>query len=413
MLKPITKEIIEYVNTYISPSMKCPNIKFSDSSKKMLSKIFDFMIEGENAFTESNIQDKWIDFDKTNNDKIPKGLDYNYSPEIARSEIEKMPKYGCIYNFNLNHRNIQVNIIIPRTNKISLHNCNEKIKRIFIWFYIATKYASNACSQNLNIFIYLTDLKKTLPSPSSNIKQENANTGFTTTCNTNSEIHIYRDEEWFKVLLHETFHNLGLDFVGIENKKINQCIYNIFPIKTEEKYFETYCEMWAEIINIMFISFLSSKNRKMENLIKKTKDMLKIEREFSLFQSIKILNFYGMTYEDLYENSKSAIHARMYKYKENTPVFSYYILKSIMMFFIDEYIEWCAIHNHWSLNFDKTERKNNLIEYCKFIGEHYNNDIFLYNVRSIEKLFSLNRTKNILILNEMNKTLRMTVFELQ
>lgn len=84
-----------------------------------------------------------------------------------------------------------------------------------------------------------------------------------------------------------------------------------------------------------------------------------------------------------------------------------------MMFFIDEYIEWCAIHNHWSLNFDKTERKNNLIEYCKFIGEHYNNDIFLYNVRSIEKLFSLNRTKNILILNEMNKTLRMTVFELQ
>jgi len=182
MLKPISKQLIEFIKTHISPSLKCPTIKFSDTSKKMLSNIFNDMSDGEKAFENTDIQDKWLDFEKNKNDKIPKGFDYDYSPELARNEIERMPKYGCIYNFILNDRNIQVNIIMPRTEKISTNQCHEKIKRIFVWLFIATKYASKQCSRNLNIFIYLTDLKKTLPSHSKQINQEHANTGFTTTC---------------------------------------------------------------------------------------------------------------------------------------------------------------------------------------------------------------------------------------
>jgi hypothetical protein len=360
------------------------------------------MLKGEKEFENTNINDKWIDFEK---DRLPKGFDYDYSPEIARNEIETIPKFGCIYNFILNGRNIQISIIMPRTN-ITKNDCNEKIKRIFIWLYIATKYSSNECSRNLNIFIYLTDLQKLLPSNHKHIQQENANTGFTTTCNTSSEIHIYRSEEWFKVLLHETFHNLGLDFSGVNNDGINQCVYNIFPIKSEQKYFETYCEMWAETINSMFISFLSSKNKNMENMIKKTIDILKIEREFSIFQCVKVLHFYGIKYTDLYENTPSAAHARIHKYKETTPVFSYYILKSIMMFFIDDYIDWCATHNQTSINFNKNP--NNLIKYCDFIREHYNNPSYIEAIKSIEKnVLNKKHPKNIM------ETLRMTVYELQ
>jgi hypothetical protein len=411
MLKPISKELIEFVKTDISPSIKCPKIKFSDVSKKMLSNIFEDIIEGEKEFENTDIQDKWVDFEKNKN--IPKGFDYDYSPELARNEIERMPKYGCIYNFILNGRNIQVNIIMPRTEKISTNQCQEQIKRIFVWLFIATKYASKQCSRNLNIFIYLTNLKKTLPSHSKQINQEHANTGFTTTCSSVSEIHIFRDEEWFKVLIHETFHNLGLDFSGIENKTINQCIYNIFPMKTEEKYFETYCEMWAEIINVMFVTFVSSKNKKIENLIKKTLELLNIEREFSMFQCMKVLHFFGMTYRDLYEKTPTAVHARMYKYKESTPIFSYYILKSIMMFYVDEYIEWCAVHNHWSLNFDKGEKPNNLKEYCRFVREHYKNDAFLHNIDTIEKRVFTNNSTSKRVSNDIMQTLRMTVFEIQ
>jgi len=402
MLKPISNELIEFVKTRISPSIKFPKTRFSMKSKKLLSNIFEHMLNGEKAFSNAKIKDKWIDFEK---DKLPKGFDYDYSPEIARNEIESMQKFGCLYNFIINKRNIQVAIIMPRTN-ISKNDCNEKIKRIFIWLYIATKYSAYECSRNLNIFIYLTDLKKNFPSNHKHIQQENANTGFTTTCNSASEIHIYRYEEWFKVLLHETFHNLGLDFSGVNNDGINKCVYNIFPLKCEKKYFETYCEMWAEIINTMFVSFLSSKKKNIENMIKKTTDILNIEREFSLFQCAKILHFYGMKYTDLYENTPSATHARMHKYKETTPVFSYYILKSIMMFFIHEYIDWCATHNQLSINFNKNP--NNLIKYCEFIREHYKNDSYLNALTSIE-----NNILNKKISKPIMETLRMTVYEIQ
>jgi len=402
MLKPISNDLIEFIKTNISPYINCPNLKFSLKSKKMLSSIFDEMLNGEKAFENANIKDKWIDFEK---DKLPKGFDYDYSPEIARNEIESMPKFGCIYNFVLNGRNIQVSIIMPRTN-ITKNDCNEKIKRIFIWLYIATKYSAYECSRNLNIFIYLTEIKKLLPSNHKHIQQENANTGFTTTCNTTSEIHIFRSEEWFKVLLHETFHNLGLDFSGVNNDGINQCVYNIFPIKSEQKYFETYCEMWAETINAMFISFLSSKNKNVENMIKNTTNILKIEREFSLFQCVKVLHFFGMKYTDLYENTPNAANARIHKYKETTPVFSYYILKSIMMFFIDKYIDWCATNNETSINFNKNPK--NLIKYCEFIREHYKKPSYLDAIKSMEKT----------VLNKKNpktimETLRMTVYEMQ
>jgi len=402
MLKPISFELLEFIKTHISPSIKFPKTKFSLKSKKLLSSIFDEMLNGEKAFESTNIKDKWIDFEK---DKLPKGFDYDYSPGIARNEIESMPKFGCIYNFFLNGRNIQVSIIMPRTN-ITKNDCNDKIKRIFIWLYIATKYSAYECSRNLNIFIYLTKLKKLLPSDHKHIQQENANTGFTTTCNTTSEIHIYRSEEWFKVLLHETFHNLGLDFSGVNNDNINQCVYNIFPIKSEQKYFETYCEMWAETINAMFISFLSSKNKNIENMINKTINLLKIEREFSMFQCVKVLHFFGMKYTDLYENTSSANNARIHKYKETTPVFSYYILKSIMMFFIDDYIDWCATNNERSINFNKNPE--NLIKYCEFIREHYKKPSYLDAIKSMEKN----------VLNKQNpktimETLRMTVYEMQ
>ena len=38
------------------------------------------------------------------------------------------------------------------------------------------------------------------------------NTGLTRRCATDNEVVIYRQEEWFKVLIHELIHGFGLDF---------------------------------------------------------------------------------------------------------------------------------------------------------------------------------------------------------
>jgi hypothetical protein len=122
-----------------------------------------------------------------------------------------------------------------------------------------------------------------------------------------------------------------------------------------------------------------------------------------------------MHYTDLYEKTPNAIHTRIYKYKESTPIFSYYILKSIMMFYVNDYIEWCAIHNHWSLDFNKNPKTNNLIEYCRFIREHYKNAVFLHNIELIEKqVFKKKSNSNHHVSNDdITETLRMTVFEIQ
>jgi L-rhamnose isomerase len=66
------------------------------------------------------------------------------------------------------------------------------------------------------IYIYHTSLLKILPNTNVDILNENnVNTAFTRTCPSNSEIVVFRKEEWFKVFIHETFHSFGIDFASM------------------------------------------------------------------------------------------------------------------------------------------------------------------------------------------------------
>ena len=44
---------------------------------------------------------------------------------------------------------------------------------------------------------------------------------------------IFRNEEWFKALIHETFHNMGFDFSCIDSSIPDRVIYMI--TKNEKK----------------------------------------------------------------------------------------------------------------------------------------------------------------------------------
>ena len=76
---------------------------------------------------------------------------------------------------------------------------------------------------------------KLLPDTSTENLKKNVNTAFTYTCNRNNVIHIYRQEEWFKVLIHETFHNLNMDFSKIDNGYSNQFAKDIFNLNIDFK----------------------------------------------------------------------------------------------------------------------------------------------------------------------------------
>lgn len=412
MNNPLSK----FVKTNILPKLQAT--VFSDRSYNMLKKIVDNISISEVQLKHAVIESTILKFESN---KMPSGDSFEFCPKNVRTEIETMEKVGNVYTFKIKHRTFIVTMVCNK----NLHNCNkfmaEAISRIYLWFNLVSNYAPMKCSHILNIYLYLTDLPKVLPKKGEPITAIHANSAFTTACSRVAEIHLFRKEEWFKVLIHETFHVLGLDFSEFDHTNTNKQMLSIFPVKSDVRLFETYCEMWAEIINVLYMSyFYINKNKALENptsktdqIIKKASKMIDIEKRFSIFQCAKILDFYGLDYSDLHERTSAAHLSRTHRYKEETNVLSYYILKSIFMFYVNDFIEWCAIHNHESLDFNKTPTllDANLDDYCKFVREHYNKSEYKNALRNVEILFDADLFDNVNNKIELN-TLRMTIYEM-
>jgi hypothetical protein len=358
-------------------------------------------------------------------DKICNAGIFHYSLEtIPSEEIKPLHSYipieirNCFHNkivgrratFQIGQRMVEIECIIPiyKENEIFEHDSkkvddfvNHCIHQIYIWLTIAFPYASSQCSKRMNIYLYMTLEKKILPKQmGSQIRQIHANTAFTTSCAPITEINLYRREEWFKVFIHETFHSLGLDFSAMDSKKANMKMCSIFHVKSDVRLFETYCEMWAEIIQILFYLYMD-KNTISTNLIPAFLRCIRYEKMFSVFQSVKILHFFGIQYKDLFSEENIAIE----KYKESTQILSYYILKSISMVYINDFIEWCIDHNSNVLTFTNTEMI--VDEYCDFFETHSQLSKYLEYVKIAESAFQDCRDH---IPNNIKESMRMTVY---
>ena len=412
-MKQISNEIIEFLDNF-TPNI--PYNRFSMKSKSFLKDIFILMVQGNEYFQKHK--------NKINvnvSDKIPISNDFNYMPQVIQHKINNMQGICYEYNFNIYTKKYKVSFYINNKKKDITH-LDIKIKKIFVWLFIVNAYSNEKCSQYLNINLYLTDLNKVLPVKTSQIiKQEHANTAFTTSCKKHTEINLFREEEWFKVLIHESFHCNGMDFSELENSNINKKVLSIFPVNSDVRLFETYCEVWAEIINVMFISYNKirvNNNIDKENLdnyidklIIKTEKLLHNERLFSLFQCAKVLHFFGIKYNNLYENDLQSKQLRTSRYKEETQILSYYILKSIYIYFVDEFIEWCVENNSengiTTLNFNKNTET--IDSYIQFIKDHYLNSSYTGSLMLFENWF--NNISNNSVSSEIYNTLRMSVNE--
>jgi hypothetical protein len=194
----------------------------------------------------------------------------------------------------------------------------------------------------------MTDHKKVLPTHShDHIDMTHVNTAFTTSCASNTEITLFRKEEWFKVFIHESFHNLGLDFSHCvePTAAANAKILAAFPINSDIKFYESYCEMWAEILNIMIRAIIKHPRTSTENMIGHIERDLQYERVYSLFQMAKLMNHFGINYSDLYQASP-----KRNQYREKTAAFSYFVIKSLLMYNVDAFMEWCLTNNSVSKN---------------------------------------------------------------
>jgi hypothetical protein len=109
-------------------------------------------------------------------------------------------------------------------------------------------------------------------------------------------------------------------------------------------------------------------------------------------------------YTDLYDWNKTLKHKR---YTENTEVLSYYVFKSVLLFHINDFIEWCSLYNGKKImQFTKTQM--NISHYCDLIIFTYkfHNDTYIAIYDTINKWFEKNRHPN----KYEHITLRMTPF---
>jgi len=355
--------------------------------------------------------------------QIPKPSTFppNSFPDEVRNHIDEFSLSVLTYTFHLFGRQIKINFIIEDMYpELLINTYNDYVDYMLVWLYILNEYASRTCSTSLVIYIYHTSLLKNLPQNNIEVLGEiNVNTAFTRTCPKNAEIIVFRKEEWFKVFIHETLHNFGLDFSDMDNTFCKQKILDIFPVNSDVNLFEAYTEFWARIINSLFCSFNIMKREDNENdvevFLKHAEYFINFERIYAFFQMIKILNFMDISYKELYEESIKAVNIRKTLYKENTNVLSYYIITLILLNNYQDFLAWCNKYNTSLIQFKKTTA--NLEEFCKFIEKKYKNKNILDGISCTEELlqksnkkYKKNPKQN--DLSYILKNLRMTICEL-
>jgi hypothetical protein len=319
--------------------------------------------------------------------QIPKPNNFNMNsfPEKIRNHIDDFSFYEIEYSFNLFNRNINIYFIIENEDiERKIKTYHKYVDSIIMWLYILNEYSSKQCSKKLKLYFYFTCLKKEIPHSNIDILDEfHINTAFTSTCPSDSEIVVYRKEDWFKVFIHETFHNFALDFSDMNNTNCHKMILEIFNVNSKVNLYEAYTEFWAEIMNALFCSFFILKDKKdFDEFIFLSEFFINLEVTYSFFQLVKILKFMGLKYNNLYSNTKESIMLRNNFYKENTNILSYYVIKTVLINNYQSFLLWCNNNNFSLLQFKKTNK--NQTEFCKFIEEKYKTRSMLDRIKLTE-----------------------------
>jgi hypothetical protein len=403
-----------------------------------------------------------------------------YIPSQIADYIKEKATILIEYSCDLgNGKTVKVKFILFDSSRYELNNIRKKgatyfkhcVLKIYIWLKLLSNYSNVECGKNLECFIYFTPFKRKLPSHSDSETSSNmyhygdssdddmygagsgtgsvigashVNGGLSNICQPDGHIIVYRKEEWFKVFIHETMHNYGLDFSVLEHVlKSNKKLQSIFSVQTDIKIFESYCETWARVMNVFFESYFEvnqqsrslftplstrkkminnihnmHKNHKQHFVSVKNKTGFKDKRErflnifydnmqheaiFSIFQCVKILNFMGLDY-NIISNCNETNYIIVKKlYKENTNVFAYYVIVSILIANFNNFILWCIDNNTNLFNFKKEIASvENFIE---FISKNYKNNDLLNAVVSMEKRLENKTQEEEVLLN----TMRMSV----
>jgi hypothetical protein len=312
---------------------------------------------------------------------------------------------------DIKFRNIKAYLDIKTINEIDKESLLKIVKRCLILAHY----------QDIDNPIYIeflkTKNKKVLPKRNTYklLGPKEINSG-STSFGAETKICIWRDEESNKLILHELIHYHDIDFRHGNNvDNIVSEYFNIAP-EIEKRVYEAYTETWANIVNVFICAFECDK----KNSLNYAKKMFGNELKYSLYQTAKILNFYGFhnmsEFVRPYDSRK--------KFKQSTSVFSYFFVKTALLFYIEDFIAFVNKNNDQSFSESiKLSKSPEILQefldlinvLCKRKSYLSVLDKLMFKLKNIHKTQKTRKKKSSLpkINNEIKNTLRMTCVEVK
>lgn len=342
-------------------------------------------------------------------------------------------KPGSLLIYTLPYKNTIITINLFKYSKIS-QNYVKKFDGIVynmlaLIHLITNLTKNNSCSDNgLNIYLFFTPFKRKLEKKRENILgATNANGGFCYGCVSHGKIVVYREEEFFKVFSHELIHNFGVDkyiwdFMYSANGKnskefkLYHKFFNYFNLGRENDLGlqESLVEFWGEFFNNVIYSYIYSKSSNLSNPYLQFQiynqifeTIMKFEIIHSFFQTTKILHHNNITYIDIL----SKYNKNNSKYRENTHIFSYYMLKLYLLFnyklFVNSEI---SVSRENTIKFRNSLQ--NMQQFFNYMSSIATDNSLLHNFEFMEKVYLyLKSQKKSREINFLLNNLRMSVLQ--
>lgn len=323
----------------------------------------------------------------------------NFCPLIVQYEIEQKLSY------RINHYSQYDNCLINIETLTNQHSIKLSYIRDIMTRLLSINKISEVNMNRIRCKFWLTKQKKNLPK-NKILTSDSVNTA-STYCHNCDHVKIWRIEESKKVICHEIFHCLGLDFHDFPLNLLEALKSKLnLPNNINILLFESYVETWATIINcICYANLFKFENQELFlNFIQK---IIEYEICFATFQTAKILNFFGFkTYQQFFNIKGFSNLEKSNQFQQTSCSLSYYIIKSALLYNINNFISFCQKHNKPSiLNFNRN--LSTCQDYIKLILESLDKPYFKQDINSNLILFQKNQIKDHFILN----TLRMTGIE--
>lgn len=250
-----------------------------------------------------------------------------YISENAEESISKLTTKSFLH---LQSNNLKLKITV-----YSDKSTDKFIETIINVIEFVCSLTKNHSINELDICYYLTDLKKIKSDNNEYLTVDEINSGYCTNNYNKSNIVIWRLEEIIKVTIHELFHALKYDFRQDTNEiiKMYQNRYNISSVNINT--YETYTELWANLINCFLISQKIKRNKYNAFLI-----LLYVEKEFVKYQCNKIHQLY-------FQNN--------YDVNKYTNVLAYFFIRCELYEKLTQFLKFCRENNKNYVKINKSK----------------------------------------------------------